>query len=212
MEKSECGREHLPVISRTDILCILDRSGSMEERGTVDEAIKGLNNFLRKQKKVPEEAHVSILLFDDVVERLWDRKPIDSVRDVLRSEWVPRGLTALYDAVGDGLVRLLSRSVELPERERPNRTMVVIVSDGMDNASRRYRAEDVRHLVEKGRALSWRFLFLCSDLGGLAQAAKMGLRCDEVVSYQDSLEMGRRAFQRVEDETRRYRLTGETER
>ena len=197
-----------PVISRTEVLLILDRSGSMANEGASLEAIGGVNRFLQEQRRVPEEAYFSILRFDDVVERVWDRKPKDAVKDLTEEDLIPRGGTALFDAIGDGVTSLLNRRKGMQSHEIPNRTIVVIVSDGHDNMSGHFEQADIADLIARVRKLNWRLLFFCSNLGGIVQAQEMGFRPEEVQHYQTALELGQQAFGKASEDTAAYRLTG----
>ena len=125
----------------TELVFILDRSGSM--KGLEGDTIGDFNAMLEKQRKEPGEAFVSTVLFDDQTEVLHDRVELGKVRPITDKEYYARGCTALLDAIGGaihhiGNIHKYARSEDVPEH-----TLIVITTDGMENASRRYSAQRV---------------------------------------------------------------------
>ena len=166
----------------TEVVFILDRSGSMH--GLEADTIGGFNSMLEKQKQTEGEVLVSTLLFDDVTEVLHDRVKLSDIRPLTRDDYTVRGCTALLDAVG-GAIRH-TRTVQKYARaeDRPAHTLFVITTDGLENASRLYTAEQVRHLIEKQQAeQGWEFIFLGANIDAVQTAAGLGIRADRAANY-----------------------------
>ena len=136
----------------TEIVFILDRSGSMS--GLEKDTIGGYNSMLERQKKEDGEAIISTVLFDDRIEVLHDRENLYEVENITEDDYYVRGCTALLDAVGTTIQRIGNTQKETPEDERPEKTMFIITTDGMENASREYTYSKVKKLVEEKKKSS----------------------------------------------------------
>ncbi len=165
----------------TEIVYILDRSGSMG--GLEADTIGGFNSMMDRQKKTGEKALVSTVLFDNECEVLHDRLPIDEVGRMTDKEYYVRGCTALLDAVG-GAVRHIANVHKYARKEDvPEKTIFVITTDGMENASRRYSYDKVRKMVKKQEELGWEFIFIGANIDAYAEGQKFGFRKDRTVNY-----------------------------
>lgn len=166
----------------TELVFILDRSGSMQ--GLEKDTIGGFNSMLQKQAKVPGDAFVSTILFDDRAEVLHDRVKIQQVRPMTEKEYYVRGCTALLDAIGGaihhiGNIHKYSRSEDVPEH-----TLFVITTDGMENASRRYSAQKVKNMIQRQKEkYGWEFLFLGANIDAVETAGHLGIAPDRAVNY-----------------------------
>lgn len=166
----------------TELVFILDRSGSMA--GLEDDTIGGFNAMIEKQKKEPGEAYVSTVLFDHRTDVLHDRLDIQKVKPMSRREYFVRGCTALLDAVG-GAIHHISRIHKYAcEEERPEKTLFVITTDGMENASRQYDYQRVRQMIEHEKEkYGWEFLFLGANIDAAREAARFGIDADRAANY-----------------------------
>jgi len=165
----------------TELVFIVDRSGSMG--GLESDTIGGFNATLEAHRKEEGEAYVSTVLFDNEVEVLHDRLPIADVKPITNKEYWVRGCTALLDAVG-GAVNHISRvHGYLPEDARPEHTIVVITTDGMENASREYTYEQVKKLITQKENEGWNFLFLGANIDAAAEADRIGISSDYAATY-----------------------------
>lgn len=166
----------------TELVFILDRSGSMQ--GLERDTIGGFNAMLEKQKKEEGKAFVSTILFDDKTEVLHDRLPLDRVRPITEQEYYVRGCTALLDAVGGAIHHIGNIHKYARRADRPGCTLFVITTDGMENASRRYTAPQVRRMIERQKArYGWEFLFLGANIDAVETAGQLGIGADRAVNF-----------------------------
>ena len=167
----------------TEVVFILDRSGSMG--GLESDTIGGYNSMLDKQRNEEGEALISTILFDDQVEVLCDRRPVKEVKDITSKEYFVRGCTALLDAVGSGINHINEVQKSLPESERPEKTLFIITTDGMENASKKYNYQKVKKMVEKRKKKNgWEFIFLGANIDAIEVAARFGVSANRAVRYE----------------------------
>jgi uncharacterized protein YegL len=158
----------------TEIIAILDRSGSMEEL-TAD-TIGGYNSFVKEQQKVDGEAVLTTVLFDDKYELLHDRVDIKKVKPITGKEYFARGTTALLDAMGKTITTTGSKLSNIEEAERPGKVIVFIMTDGEENASVEYSKEKVKEMVELQRnTYSWEFIFIGANIDSFSTAGSLGI-------------------------------------
>lgn len=170
----------------TELVFIVDRSGSMS--GLEDDTIGGLNATLEAHRAAEGEALVSIVLFDHETTVLYDRLPISEVPALTREDYQVRGCTALLDAVG-GAVHHISRvHGYLPEECRPENTIVVITTDGMENASCKFTYEDVKRQISAKEEMGWEFLFLGANIDAAAEAGRIGIAATQAATYASDSE------------------------
>ena len=166
----------------TELVFILDRSGSMA--GLEADTIGGFNAMLEKQKRQPGEAYVSTVLFDNDCEVIHDRLPLDRVPALTEREYYVRGCTALLDAVGGAIHHIGNVHRDAREEDRPEKTLVVITTDGMENASRRYGYDKVRAMIERQtEKYGWECLFLGANIDAAKEAARFGIGADRAANY-----------------------------
>ena len=166
----------------TELVMILDRSGSMQ--GLEKDTIGGYNGMLEKQKKLNGEVLVSTLLFDDVTSVIHDRVSIDKVEPITDKEYYVRGCTALLDALGGAIDHIRNVHKYAREEDVPEKTIFVITTDGMENASRRYTYDDVKRKVEQQKeSAGWEFLFLGANIDAIDVAGRIGISHDRAANY-----------------------------
>ena len=161
----------------TELVFVLDRSGSMSgmERAVID----GFNGLVEKQRRVPGRALVSVELFDERFDVVYDRVALEAVRPLTEREYYTRGCTALLDAVGRAIRHIARKQREARPGERPGHTLFVINTDGYENASREYSRERIREMVreEEGK-YGWEFLFLGANIDSYGEAGALGIRAE----------------------------------
>lgn len=167
----------------TEVVFILDRSGSMS--GLEADTIGGYNSMLSKQKQEEGEAIISTVLFDDRTEILHDRKNLNQVEKITDKDYYVRGCTALLDAVGGAIHHIGRVQKEMPEDDRPEKTLFIITTDGMENASKRYSYKKVKKMVEKKKKkLHWEFVFLGANIDAIDVASRFGVAANRAVRYK----------------------------
>lgn len=167
----------------TELVFILDRSGSM--RGLESDTIGGFNGMLQKQKKEEGEANVTTVLFDDRIEIINDRFPIDVVKPLTAEDYCVRGCTALLDAVGSTVKKVENIQKRLPEELKAEKVIFVITTDGQENASQEYSAKMVKKMIEQSQESGWQFLFLGANIDAVEEAEKLGIRRTHAASYKN---------------------------
>ena len=168
----------------TELVFILDRSGSMS--GLEADTIGGFNSLIQKQKKEEGEALISTVLFDDLTEVLYDRVPLNRIEPMNESQYYVRGCTALLDAVGGAIHHIGHVHKYAREEDRPEKTIFIITTDGMENSSRRYTNEKVKKMVERQRNQhGWEFLFLGANIDAGREAEKIGIARNRSVTYEN---------------------------
>lgn len=161
----------------TEILFILDRSGSMAIMA--DEAISGFNSFLKDQRRCEGKARLSLTLFDHEYTPVIQSMSLDSVPFLDENNYEPRGTTALLDAVGRSIDDCKQRRQKMPKASASNRVIVVVLTDGLENASKDYDYKRVKKLIEQQKKSGWEFLFLASDLESSKDAENFGFHHSE---------------------------------
>ena len=161
----------------TELVFILDRSGSMS--GLESDTVGGYNALLQKQKAEAGDAVVTTVLFDDRIELLHDRIGIKGVREVTDKEYFVRGSTALLDAIGVSIDKIVNARKHQDESEQPEKTMFIITTDGYENASTRFTYEQIRHMVTREQEkYGWEFLFIGANMDAIAAAQRFGIHAD----------------------------------
>jgi len=177
----------------TEIISLVDRSGSMQS--ILDDAIGGFNTFLRSQQDQPGEAKLSLILFDHEYQIVHQAVDIQQVEPLNQDTYVPRGSTALLDAVGKTIDAVGERLAATAESEKPSQVIVSILTDGYENASQTYSkpkvAEMIKHQTEK---YNWAFEFQAANMDAFAAAKELSIAPDRVVQFEATSEGVREAF------------------
>jgi hypothetical protein len=166
----------------TEIAFILDRSGSMAP--VTESAITGFNEFLRDQQKAEGQARLTLVLFDNEYLIPLDCLPVQEAVALDTTTYIPRGSTALLDAIGTTVDRLGARIAAMPEPDRPGQVIVAILTDGLENSSEKFTWKDISHkILEQTNTYKWQFLFLGANQDAIATAASLNIGAENAANY-----------------------------
>ena len=185
-------------MKKTEIVFILDRSGSMS--GLEEDTIGGYNSMLKKQEKEEGEAIITTVLFDHEYEIVHDRTNIKEIKALTEEEYFVRGSTALLDAVGITINKIINAIKNTKKEHQANKVMFVIITDGMENSSREYDYETIKLLIEKQKEkYNWEFVFLGANIDAISTAAKFGIDEDRAANYNADSEGTQLNYEVVSD-------------
>ena len=180
----------------TELVFILDRSGSMS--GLEGDTVGGFNTMIEKQKKQNAPCYVSTVLFNNTSEVLYDRVKLGEVQKMTEEDFFVGGSTALMDAIGGAIHHIGNIHKYIRPEDVPANTMFVIMTDGMENASRRYSSEQVKQMIERQKKrYGWEFLFIGANIDAVETAARYGIDADRAVNYHADKEGTRVVYQSV---------------
>ena len=166
----------------TEMVFILDKSGSMS--GLEADTIGGFNGMIEKQKKEEGEALVSTVLFSDESHVIHDRVDLQKIEPMTDRQYYVGGCTALIDAIGGAIHHISNVHKYAREEDRPEHTIFVITTDGMENASRHYTSDKVKSMVKRQKEeYGWEFLFLGANIDAVETAARFGINEDRAVNF-----------------------------
>jgi hypothetical protein len=166
----------------TEIAFILDRSGSMAP--VTEAAITGFNEFLRDQQKTEGQARLTLVLFDNEYLVPLDSIPVQEAVALDTTTYIPRGSTALLDAIGTTIDSLGARISAMSEPDRPGQVIVAILTDGEENSSEKFTWKDISHkILEQTNTYKWQFLFLGANQDAIATASKMSIAAANASTY-----------------------------
>ena len=156
-----------------DIIFIMDRSGSMT--GFSEDTIGGFNSFIEKEKEKDITTYVTTILFDNDYEILYERKEINKVEKLTEKEYWPRGSTALLDAIG--------KTITSFERKIDGKALVVIMTDGYENASVEFSKKQIKEMIDKH---DWEFIYLGAEIDSYSEASQFGFSKSRIANYDRS--------------------------
>lgn len=188
----------------TDINIVLDRSGSMD--AIKSDTIGGFNSFLKEQKNVAGEATITLVQFDDIYEEVYKAIPLANAPLLNNDTFIPRNMTALLDAIGKTIVETGKRLAAMSESERPEKVIFVILTDGLENASREYNIQHINEMISHQRNVyKWEFVFLGANQDAIATASNMGIAQANALTYAANADGTQNAFAAVAKNVAAYR-------
>lgn len=179
----------------TELVFILDRSGSMA--GLESDTIGGFNAMIDKQKAQGGDAFVTTVLFDHEITTLHDRARLADVKPLTDRDYTVRGCTALLDAIGRTAAHIKDVHRYIRPEDVPEKTVFVITTDGLENASREFSTAAVKKLIEQQKERGWEFLFLGADIDAVQTAAAFGIAPDHAADYHADRRGTRTVFRAV---------------
>ena len=190
------------------IICILDRSGSM--RSLAEDTIGGYNSFLEKQKKESGKATVTTVLFDDKYEKIVDNVDLEVTPELTSSEYYARGTTALLDAVGRTIMETAGNMEKEGICPAKRRVLVIIMTDGLENASIEYNKSSVKSMIDTTtKDYKWNYIFMGANIDSVAEATSIGIRAEHAADYRPSPTGVRDTFSHMDAAARAVRENGE---
>lgn len=170
----------------SEIVCIVDRSGSME---TIrDDAIGGFNAFIADQKELPGQGNLTLVLFNDTVKRVHESETLASVPPLTRRSFIPSGRTAMFDAIGTTIQKINRRLSKEPAPERAAKVMVAILTDGDENSSKVFDENAISLLIQSHRTAGWEFFYLGANQDAVAAASSIGIASENTVNFKATTE------------------------
>jgi uncharacterized protein YegL len=190
---------------KTKIICILDRSGSMQS--IIKDAIGGFNSFLTEQQTLDDIAYMDIILFDDEYYKLVNNVNIKEVKELNRSTYSPRGSTALYDAIGRTINEQIDHYAENPNN-RSDKTLCVILTDGEENASVNFNQFKIKLMIEEmEKDFNWNFIFLAANQDAMLSAEGMGISMGNAMNFAADGDGVSIAYSNINNAATYYRST-----
>ena len=169
----------------TEIVFILDRSGSMA--GLETDTIGGFNSMINRQKTAPGEAIISTVLFDTETDVIHDRVNLKNIAPMTEKDYFVRGCTALLDAIGGAIHHIGNVHKYARPEDVPEHTIFIITTDGMENASRRYSAREIKEKIKRQtEKYGWEFIFLAANIDAVETADDLGIRRDRAANYRQT--------------------------
>jgi hypothetical protein len=196
----------MPIMKQglTHLIFVVDRSSSMSS--IASEMVIGYNNFIKAQKETAGECAVSFYQFDDQYDVVFERSALSEVKDLDNKTYVPRGSTALFDAMGRTINNYGKYLSDLPEDERPERILFVTITDGQNNASREFTLDQVANMVKhQTEVYKWDFVFLGSNIDSWAAGESFNIKASSTLQFANNAGSVKSAFDSLAKSTVMYR-------
>lgn len=184
-------------LMETEIVVVLDRSGSMSSISK--STVEGFNTFLMEQQNAQGEAYITLVQFDDQYEVNYKSIPVKEAMNLVdRETFIPRGSTALYDAIGK----------TINELDTTRDVVFVIITDGYENSSREFRADAIKKIIEnQENEKGWKFIYMGANQNAITTGAQFGMRSDNSVTYAADAEHVKIAYMNVSNNLSNYRMS-----
>lgn len=211
-EQVQLTHKHTAACDKTEaepvqIICILDRSGSMSSLAT--DTIGGYNSFIEQQKSKAGTAEVTTVLFDDQYEKISDAINLNDIPELTSAQYYARGTTALLDAVGRTITETLSRLESQKVCPAKRRVLIMIMTDGYENASKEFTKAKVKALVEgTTKEYDWNYIFIGANIDSAAEAGGIGIDRKHATNYAPTSEGVRNSFDMMREAADEVRERG----
>ena len=182
----------------TEIVFILDKSGSMS--GMEVDTVGGFNSTIERQMEEQGMAYISTVLFNNRSEVIHDRVPISDIKPMTISDYRVGGSTALLDAIGNAIHHIGNIHKYARKEDVPERTLFIITTDGMENASREYTSKTVKEMIERQRKkYGWEFIFMAANIDAVETAENIGIKRERAVNYHQDKRGTEVSFEAIEE-------------
>ncbi|MCR4634335.1 MAG: VWA domain-containing protein [Erysipelotrichaceae bacterium] len=188
----------------TELVFILDRSGSMS--GLESDTIGGFNSFIEKQKETEGECLVSTVLFNQKSRVIHDRIDLKEIDKMTKSDYLASGTTALMDAMGDAIRHIRNVHKYIRKEDVPEKTVFVIITDGLENASHKYSSDEVKKMVKAQKEKGWDFLFLAANIDAVETAKSYGIEEEYSVDFTNDQTGVKKNFETLAKAVTSYRM------
>ena len=190
----------------TELVFILDRSGSMS--GMEKDTIGGFNSMIEKQKQEEGTVYVSTVLFSNTSKVIHDRVDIKDIKLMTEEDYQVNGCTALLDAIGGAIHHIGNVHKYARKEDVPEKTIFLITTDGMENASREYSSVHVKEMIKRQEEkYGWEFFFVAANIDAVETAENIGIRRERAANYD--VEEGTRVMYCImSDSISEYRKVG----
>lgn len=187
----------------TDITIILDKSGSMQS--VKDDTIGGFNSFVEEQKRMKTNGCISLVQFNEKHEVTFKGNDISYCPSLNPSNYMPNGSTALLDAVGKTIIDMGIRLQSMPEHERPDKVIVVIMTDGHENASKEFKKTQINQMISHQREkYNWQFVFLGANQDAIQEGSSLGVALGNSLTYFANTKGTQNAFRSLSQNVASY--------
>lgn len=186
-ETETCEKAKEEELKKAELVLIIDKSGSMS--CLKSDATGSINSFIEKQKELPGEAYVTIVMFNNKIQTIYDRSDIKDVNPISSNDYQPSGCTALLDAVGQTI-----SNISNCETSKEHKVIVFILTDGYENASKEFDKNTVKQMIEEKTKLGWEFVFCGAEIDAFGEAQKIGINKDKVIKFERNSESFTRTF------------------
>jgi hypothetical protein len=191
----------------TYIYMVLDESGSMSTRRA--DVIGSVNSFIKKHKEIPGKADITIRTFNDKHNIILNNKDLYSTGDLHENSYYPMGSTALYDAIGLGIDTLGGILREKNPKDRPDKVIFIIQTDGEENSSVVYKLQDIKEKIQHQTSkYNWEFVFVGVTSESVLNAQDMGIPKDNTMAYINSSKGTQQTFDSLASNSVCYRSSG----
>jgi len=200
----------MPREGLTEIVCILDKSGSMAS--VKNDAIGGFNTFIKDQKSVDGEATLSLIMFDTEYSIRYEGKNIKDAPELDDKTFIPGGSTALLDAIGKTINAVGSRLHNTSEQDRPSKVIFVILTDGEENSSREFTKAKINEMITHQKdAYNWAFIYLAANQDAIGEAGQIGIAGGQAMNYNSTPQGTRHMYSAMANTVTNFRQTGDSE-
>src|SRR3990172_13083645 len=193
----------------TEIVCILDKSGSMAS--VKNDAIGGFNTFIKDQKNVAGEATLSLIMFAAGYSIIYEGKNIKDAPDLDDKTFIPGGSTALLDAIGKTINAVGVRLSNISEQDRPSKVIFVILTDGEENSSREFTKDKINEMITHQKdTYNWAFIYLAANQDVLQEARNIGISAGQTMNYDSTPQGTRHVYGVMASTVTNFRTTGDS--
>lgn len=199
--------EIIPNKLSTEIICIIDKSGSMSS--IKSDAIGGFNEFLSEQKKLQDDTKITLNLFDSKFKPMYNSISLNEATELTEENYIPSSMTALYDAVGLSIDEAKERFDENPDI-KPDRVLVVILTDGEENTSKEYDQKRIFEMIDEQSKNDWEFIFLAANQDAMKTAKTMNIKTGNSMTFAASGSGMKDVYSKVSSTVTSYRSSNLT--